>query len=148
MSASPDGPIAAADPLAAVTEFFERLGRYCARVDYDAAEILFAPDVASFGTRATVVSGLERLRREQWEGIWGRIDDFAFDLAEVRGGGDARFAWGMAPWISTGFDVDGQRFERPGRATVVLERRDRAWVALHTHFSLAPGTPPVTHGAG
>ena len=145
---SADGPIVTADPLAAVTEFFERLGRYCARVDYDGAEILFADDVASFGTRATVVSGLGRLRREQWEGIWGNIEGFAFDLAEIHGGGDERIAWGIAPWTSTGFAADGERFERPGRATVVLERRAGSWVALHTHFSLAPGTPPTTHGAG
>ncbi len=138
-------PIRVGDPLDAVTEFFGRLGRCCARVDYDAAQVLFASDVASFGTRAAVVSGLERLRREQWEGVWGRIEAFAFDLAGVRGGGDAGIAWGMAPWTSVGFDAGGERFERPGRATVVLERRDGEWVAVHTHFSLAPGIPPVTH---
>ncbi|MCP5156133.1 MAG: nuclear transport factor 2 family protein [Ectothiorhodospiraceae bacterium] len=139
-------PIVTPDPVAAVREFFERLGRYCARVDYDAAEVLFAPDVMSFGTRATVVSGLEPLRRNQWQGIWGNISDFRILLEQVHATGDASLAWGMAPWTSTGYDVDGHPFERPGRATVVLERRDDGWRAIHTHFSLAPGTPPTTHG--
>jgi ketosteroid isomerase-like protein len=134
------------DPLVAVRVWYALLGRYCAAVDYENAATIFAPDVLSFGTKATLVSGIEHLRRNQWEGIWPNIRDFAIDLASVQGGGDERRAWGVAGWSSTGFDRDGNAFERPGRATVILERRDGAWLAVHTHFSLAPGTPQQTFG--
>ena len=53
---------------------------------------------------------------------------------------------GVATWTSTGFHEDGTPFHRPGRATVILERRDGQWLSVHTHFSLNPGTPPRTHG--
>lgn len=140
-------PITESDPRAAIAEFFERLGRYCAGGDYDAAEALFASDVVSFGTKATVVTGIEQLRREQWEGVWPYIDDFQIDLSQVQAGGDERYAWGMVPWTSVGFDERGRRFNRPGRATVVMENRNGAWLAVHTHFSLVPGTLHRTHGA-
>lgn len=139
--------ITVADPQLAVTEFFEHLGRYCAAVDYDAAEALFAEDVVSFGTKASVITQRRHLRRQQWEEIWGNIADFRLDLEQIRAGGDERVAWGMAPWTSTGFDETGASFDRPGRATVILERFDDAWLAVHTHFSLVPGTPARTHGA-
>ena len=134
------------DPHAAVRAFFERLGAYCAAVDYDSAEALFAEDVASFGTKAVVVRGRDPLRRDQWENIWGRITDFRFDLDGLHSAGDANIAWGMAGWTSTGYGEDGDAFERPGRATVVLEHRGDAWYVVHTHFSLAPGTPQRTFG--
>ena len=135
------------DPGAAVAEFFERLGRYCASRDYEAAEALFASDVASFGTKVAVAIGVTPLRREQWEGIWPYIDEFRVELNQLRAGGDERYAWGMVPWTSAGFDEQGKRFDRPGRATVVMEHREGTWLAVHTHFSLVPGTPNRTHGA-
>ena len=33
---------------------------------------------------------------------------------------------------------DGQAFDRPGRATLLLTARDDRLVATHSHFSLAP----------
>jgi ketosteroid isomerase-like protein len=108
--------------------------------------------VASFGTRADIVTGLDRLQRNQWEGIWPNIAGFRVDLDSVRGGGNGAAAWGIAVWASTGFHEDGTSFHRPGRATVALERRktsaapDGEWLAVHTHFSLNPGTPPRTFG--
>ena len=47
---------------------------------------------------------------------------------------------------AVGYDEDGRPFARPGRMTVILERRTAAWDAAHTHFSLLPGTPPGTYG--
>ena len=134
------------DPKAAVREWFERLGRYCAAVDYDAGEAIFADAVVAFGTRTDVVQGLEPLRRNQWEGIWGNIEDFRIDLDSIHAGGDRQHAWGVATWTSTGFHEDGASFHRPGRCTVALERRGDQWLAVHTHFSLFPGTPPRTFG--
>ena len=146
MTSAHDGQIRAASAMDAVSEFFQRLSRDCANVDFDATEPMFALDVYSFGTRASVVQGRERLRRNQWEGIWPNIADFRIDLAQIHGGGNEAMAWGMAPWDSTGFDEAGNAFQRPGRATVVLERRGDHWEVTHTHFSLAPGTPPRTYG--
>lgn len=114
---------------------------YCAARDLDAAESLFAPDVASFGTKATVVEGLAQLRKHQWEKIWPNIDDFSMLTDEIRASSDGALAWGMVPWTSTGFDEKGTPYPRPGRATAVLARRDGVWLCIHTHFSLAPGTP-------
>ena len=134
------------DTHAAVREWFERLGKYCAAVDYDSTMAIFAPDVVSFGTKAGIVSGLDYLRKNQWEGIWGNIKDFKVNLDNIHSGGDERHVWGIATWTSTGFHEDGTSFFRPGRATITLERRDGVWLATHTHFSLNPGTPPRTYG--
>ncbi len=141
-------PTSPAGAHAAVRDWFHRLGRYCADVDYASARAIFAPDVVSFGTRADIVSGLDALQRNQWEGIWPNIRDFKIARDTIRSGGDGQHAWGVATWTSTGFDQDGQPFHRPGRATVALERRNGVWLAVHTHFSLSPGTPTRTFGPG
>ena len=139
-------PIRAADPQMAVRDWFARLGRDCAAVDFASARAIFAPDVVSFGTRADVAVGLDALQTNQWEGIWPNIEAFRFDLDGVHAAGDGRRAWGAATWTSTGFDESGRPFPRPGRATILLEQRDGRWLAVHTHFSLFPGTPPRTFG--
>ena len=139
-------PITTADPLTAVQQWFARLSENCVSVDYSATHAIFADDVASFGTKATIVTGLEPLQKNQWEGIWPNISDFRIDLDSVHGGGHANQAWGMAVWTSTGYDKNGNAFDRPGRATVVLQRRNDIWLSVHTHFSLVPGTPPRTYG--
>ena len=138
--------ITTGDPNAAVVEWFEKLGDYCASVDYGSAHAIFAEDVLSFGTRADMVSGLDPLQKNQWEGIWPNIQDFKINLETVHSGGDEHRAWGVATWTSTGFHDDGTSFHRPGRAPVILERRHHQWVSVHTHFSLNPGTPPRTYG--
>lgn len=148
MPEMPEARITSDDPLPAVEEWFSRLSRYCANVDYQAARAIFADDVVSFGTKAEVVTGLDRLVAEQWRGIWPNISDFRIDLGSVRGSGAGNLAWGVAVWTSTGYDQQHQPFNRPGRATIVLERRgpDRAWQCVHSHFSLNPGTPQRTFG--
>ena len=140
--------VTVSEPDAAVREWFGLLGRYCASVDYDSTRAIFATDVVSFGTKADIVSGLDALQANQWEGIWPNIEDFEVNLDSVRSAGNERCAWGVATWTSTGFYEDGKPFFRPGRATVTLERRDGVWLATHTHFSLNPGTPPRTYGRG
>lgn len=145
-------PITTSDHLAAAREWFTRLSTACAAIDYEAGQRIFAEDVASFGTKADIVVGLAPLQTNQWEGIWPNIADFKVDISSVRGGGDGNSAWGIATWNSTGFDEDGNPFQRPGRATVALERRPTEatpggeWLAVHTHFSLNPGTPQRTFG--
>lgn len=134
------------DGVTAVHEFFARLSTNCAAQDFDATEPLFADDVASFGTKAGVVIGLGPLRARQWEGIWTNIEDFEMQLDQIHASASGDLAWGMVPWTSTGFDEQGNPYDRPGRATIVMERRDGAWLAIHSHFSLIPGTPPRTYG--
>jgi ketosteroid isomerase-like protein len=145
MNRTPEA-ITVINPKAAVTEWFQRLSRYCASVDYTSARPIFADEVVSFGTKADIVSGLDYLQQNQWEGIWPNIQDFQINLASIHAGGDSNVAWGVATWTSTGFHEDGTSFHRPGRATIVLERRNGQWVSVHTHFSLNPGTPPRTYG--
>ena len=138
--------ITVADPRSAIEQWFSLLSQYCSSVDYESARAIFAPDVVAFGTRMDVVSGLDILQRNQWEGIWPNIQDFNVDPDSVHAGGGDTHAWGVATWTSTGFDEEGNSYFRPGRATIALERREGIWLAVHTHFSLYPGTPPRTFG--
>lgn len=137
-------PITVEDPISAVQEWFAKLSLYCTTVDYDSAREIFSAEVASFGTLADVVTGLDRLQQEQWEQIWPRTSGFRVLTDTVHAGGDANVAWGMATWTSTGYDERGEAFERPGRATIVLTRSDGRWVAVHTHFSLYRGVSQVS----
>ena len=146
MFAQINPPINVDDPVQAVREWFVLLGRYCAAVDYDSNESIFAPDVVSFGTKSPIVSGLGNLRQQQWEGIWGNIADFKVQIDKLHAGGSGDNAWGIVPWTSTGFHQDGTPYDRPGRATAVLERREGIWLCVHTHFSLVQGTPARTFG--
>jgi ketosteroid isomerase-like protein len=134
-------PITADDPLIAVQDWFQLMTLYCSTVDYDSARQIFAGDVASFGTYADAVRGLDRLQKEQWEQVWPRTSGFRVLMDSVFGGGDAHVAWGMATWESTGYDEGGGEFLRRGRATTVLVRSNDRWAAVHTHFSLFPDTP-------
>lgn len=138
--------ISSDDPVDAAKEWFARLSANCAALDYGATMAIFAEDVVAFGTKMDVVSGLDDLRKNQWEGIWPNIRDFQVDMGSVHAGGDAVHAWGVATWTSTGFDESGEPYFRPGRATVTLEKREGAWLATHTHFSLFPGIPQRTFG--
>jgi ketosteroid isomerase-like protein len=130
----------------AVRAWLQTLERCVRQVDYGTARRMFADDVLSFGTRADVVSGLDRLVANQWSGIWPNIRDFTIEFDQLHWGASGGLAWAMVPWNSTGFHPDGTAFPRPGRATVIFERRDGKWLAIHTHFSLFPATPQTTHG--
>jgi ketosteroid isomerase-like protein len=108
-------------------------------VDYTRARPLFAEDVVAFGTFAAVVSGRERLEQEQWRNIWPKIRDFTFRLDQLHCLGSADALCVIVPWDSIGQREDnGQPFNRPGRATLLLTLRGDRLVATHSHFSLAP----------
>ncbi|MDA0770201.1 MAG: nuclear transport factor 2 family protein [Chloroflexi bacterium] len=139
-------PITTDNPQEAAEQWFASLEKCCSTVDYDSAESIFADDVVSFGTKMDLVSGLDNLRKNQWEGIWGNIKNFKMDLDNVHARGDEHHAWGIVTWTSIGFDGAHEPFYRPGRATVALEKRDGRWLAVHTHLSLYPDTPPRTFG--
>ena len=141
-------PVVSSDPIEAVQQWFALMEQCCASVDYDGAECIFADDVVSFGTAMDIVSGRKSLREGQWESIWENISNFKMDLDNVHAGGSGNQAWGVVTWTSLGFDGNHEPFYRPGRATVTLERRDGIWLAVHSHFSLYPGTPQRTFGRG
>jgi ketosteroid isomerase-like protein len=54
---------------------------------------------------------------------------------------------GTVAWASYQWDfsavVDGQPSESQGQTTVVLEKRNKHWVIVHNHTSLAPVPPPA-----
>ncbi|MBI5089188.1 MAG: nuclear transport factor 2 family protein [Actinobacteria bacterium] len=110
----------------------------------------FSPDVSAFGTHADVVVGRDALEDAQWSRIWPAIEAFAFltDEMQVIASPDRLQAVAVVGWTSQGIAPDGSRFDRPGRATVVLRRDavDGTWIGVHTHFSLARGVPQETHG--
>lgn len=111
----------------------------CVRaVDYERARSLFAEDVIAFGTFAAVVEGREILERDQWRNVWPTIGDFTFRLDDLHCLGTSEALCVVVPWDSTGRRADGEPFSRPGRATLLLVRRQHRWVAAHSHFSLAP----------
>ena len=109
-------------------------------VDYARAEHLFALDVVGFGTYEGMAKGRPVMRSAQWSHIWPTIRDFTFRLDDLHAGSEGDLAWGACPWTSTGYGPDGSAFSRPGRMTVVLERRKGRWLAIHTHFSLFPAS--------
>jgi ketosteroid isomerase-like protein len=137
-------------PDSSVVEWVAAWGTEVAAADIRAGRRRFDDNLIAFGTHANVVVGREAVEAGQWSQIWPAIEDFAFMLEDlrVRWSPDGLMAVAIVPWRSTGIDADGNRFDRPGRATIVLERDavGEPWSGTHTHFSLALGVPPSTHG--
>jgi ketosteroid isomerase-like protein len=133
-----------------VAEWISGWGREVATADIAAGRRRFATDLSAFGTHADVVHGRDAVEERQWAQIWPAIEDFAFDVddLDVIVSPDRRQAVAVVTWSSTGIGADGTRFDRPGRATVVLTRPDVGvpWRGVHTHFSLARGVPDGTYG--
>ena len=88
--------------------------------------------------------------KEQWSNVWPTIRNFRWRLDGVEAivSPDRLSAVGMAIFDSDGFNQDGSRFDRPGRATVAFARKSvgEDWVAVHTHMSLFRGTPSRSFG--
>ena len=136
--------------LDAVRRWFKRLSDCVQAVDFEAAYPLFAEDMVAFGTFKDFVSERPVVVREQWQKVWPTIRNFRFRLDGVQAivSGDRLSAVGLGVWDSDGFNEDGSRFDRPGRATIGLARRAVGddWVAVHSHLSLFRGTPDRSHG--
>ena len=133
-----------------IADWVRAWGAEVAAADIRSGRERFADGLLAFGTHADVVEGRDQVESEQWSQIWPAIEGFAFELDElrVRASSDGLMAVAIVPWTSVGIGPDGSRFDRPGRATIVLER-ERAgapWLGTHTHFSLARGVPPTTFG--
>ena len=135
---------------AGVAAWMTAWGAEVAAADIRSGRERFATDLVAFGTHADVVVGRDAVEAEQWSQVWPAIASFAFDVEQLHTivSPDRRLAVAIVPWSSTGIGPDGTPFDRPGRATVVLERPhvDAPWRGTHTHFSLARGVPSSTHG--
>jgi ketosteroid isomerase-like protein len=122
-----------------------------AAVDLQGGRRRFDGGLVAFGTHAFTVAGVDEVCAQQWAQVWPTIEDFRFlteDLI-VQCSPDRLQAVAIVTWASTGIAADGSRFDRPGRATVVLVRDsvDEPWRGTHTHFSLAKGVPDRSYGS-
>ena len=97
-----------------------------------------------------LVLSRELAEEKQWRNVWGTIREFRYDLNKIEAivSADRLTAVGMGVWQSYGFHPNGDRFDRPGRTTVVLGRKavGDPFVATHTHMSLFRGTPERSYG--
>ncbi|HEY3485785.1 MAG TPA: nuclear transport factor 2 family protein [Ilumatobacteraceae bacterium] len=138
------------DDTAGVAAWIASWGREVATADLRSGRERFAEGLVAFGTHADVVVGRDEVEAQQWLQIWPAIEGFTFELERLHVilSPDRLLAVAIVPWSSTGIRPDGTPFDRPGRATVVLERSavDAPWIGTHTHFSLARGVPSSTHG--
>jgi ketosteroid isomerase-like protein len=132
---------------AEVEDWFRHLERCVRAVDFDEARPIFAEEAVGFGTFGAMLDGLDALVAGQWQQIWPTIERFTFDLSSLRCGSNGSLVWAICRWDSVGHAADGSTFDRPGRATVILTRRDGTLKALHTHFSLVPRPNPTAPSA-
>ena len=111
---------------------------------------MFAEDAIAFGSKVEVMTSQAQLEREQWRSVWPSIEDYRFDTStlEVVMSPDRLMAMGALIFRSTGLHPDGKKFERNGRSTVTLMRPSvgAPWICTHSHISLKPGTPGISHG--
>ena len=123
--------------------WLERFAGYVRDVDYAAARPLFHPDVLAFGTHRDVIEGVASWQATQWDNVWPRTSDFRFDIAAARVliSADNTMTTVVVPWTSTGYHQDGTSFDRPGRATLVFNKHNSAWLCTHSHMSLNRGVP-------
>ncbi len=140
-------PLADARIRAAILAWLEVFAGHVRAVDYASARPMWHPDLLAFGTYNDVIQGLEAAIATQWDNVWPRTADFAFDLAgtHVLAAGDGSMAMAVAPWTSTGFHPDGRHFDRPGRATMVFAPDGTLWRCVHSHMSLNRGVPQASH---
>jgi ketosteroid isomerase-like protein len=142
-------PEADAETTATIRGWLARFAERVREVDYAGATPFWHEDIAIFGTYQELVKSRQAWTDSQWDNVWPRTADFAFDLGEtlVLASPDGAMAVAVAPWTSTGFHPDGTPFPRPGRATIVLARQpDGRWVGVHSHMSLGKGVPQDSHG--
>jgi ketosteroid isomerase-like protein len=132
------------DDIAGATAWFDTLATHVRDVDFVGARPIFSPDMIAFGTFTDFMTGREAAEQQQWRNVWQHIDNFRF-RSDIRAivSPDRLQAVGMAIFDSTGYRQDGTPYDRPGRATVVLVRKDVAspWLAEHTHLSLFRDVP-------
>jgi catechol 2,3-dioxygenase-like lactoylglutathione lyase family enzyme/ketosteroid isomerase-like protein len=128
----------AADPIAPLREWLRQLQACVRAQDFAGGRALCVPELLAFGTRAEMVEGVEQVMERQWRQVWPHIRSFTIDADKARGAIHGPRGWVAARWDSLGVRADGATFARPGRLTILFERRAGCWLAIHTHFSLSP----------
>jgi ketosteroid isomerase-like protein len=126
------------DPIAPLRAWLTQWHTAVQNRDFETGTTMCAPDMVAFGTVAEFVTGIENIKKAQWEHVWPNTSGFTIDVANARGGIVGDHAWVAATWDSRGYRPDGTPFPRPGRCTIILARREGRWLATHTHFSLSP----------
>jgi catechol 2,3-dioxygenase-like lactoylglutathione lyase family enzyme/ketosteroid isomerase-like protein len=120
--------LGADDDMAPLRDWLRRLQTCVRNQDFAGGRALCVPELLAFGTRAEIVEGVEQVMER----------DFTIDAEKAQGAIQGDRGWVAAHWDSLGVRPDGSTFARPGRLTIVFERRAGRWLALHTHFSLSP----------
>jgi ketosteroid isomerase-like protein len=145
-------PIPVADPAlrAEILGWLDRFAACVRDVDFRAAYPFWHDDIVIFGTYQELVRSRVAWTDTQWSNVWPRTKDFRFDLdsTEVLASADGATAVAVTPWSSTGWNPNGTEFDRPGRATIMLQKQpDGRWVGVHSHMSLGRGVPQDSHGS-
>jgi ketosteroid isomerase-like protein len=123
---------------AEVRRWLEEFSAAVRAKDYARGRELFVEEVVAFGTRATMVLDLDSLAREQWRPIWGATRGFQFHFEQAQIDIEQNIAWIAVPWTSQGGNDRQGWYDRCGRATYILRRREGRWLAVHSHHSLDP----------
>ena len=126
------------DPIAPLRAWLKEWDAAVRNRDFEAGTTMCAPEMFAFGTVAPFVTGVEQIKKAQWEHVWPYTKGFTIDAANARGAILGDHAWVAATWDSRGLRPDGTDFDRPGRCTIIFARRNTRWLATHTHFSLSP----------
>jgi ketosteroid isomerase-like protein len=121
-----------AEDVAALRAWLAAWDALVKSVDFVPARALFAPNIASFGTKADVVEGIASLEDNQWRAVWPAIEDFAFDIGGMKVGvsPDRLIAFLIATWtaaVSTGraappWCLRGRGLTRRGSASTPTSR--------------------------
>jgi len=132
-----------------IAAWLDVLEKHVNGVDLVAARKMFHEAVVGFGSISTVI-GQDKLEATQWRLVWPTMEDFRFQIQglEARLSDDRKFAMAAVTFMSKGVAEDGRTYDRPGRATFVLQRPslDAEWLAIHNHFSLNPGISHKSFG--
>ena len=95
-------PLADAATTRSIFDWLTRFAACVRAVDYAAARPFWHPDIIAFGTYQELIRGLTRWTDTQWDNVWPRTADFAFDLdnTAVLVSADGGMATVITPWTS------------------------------------------------
>ena len=117
-----------------VAEWYERWSGFVADVNFKPVRAMFAEDVIAFGSKVEVMTSQTQLEAEQWRSVWPSIEGYRFDTStlEVVMSPDRLMAMGALIFRST--------------VTLMRPSVGAPWICTHSHISLKPGTPVISHG--
>jgi ketosteroid isomerase-like protein len=122
----------------AATDWLKAFAQAVRDRDFEAGRRCFEDHAMGFGTVCVRADGVAELEQRQWRAVWPVNEGFDFDYDDVRVFGGKDTLTVATCWRSTGLPGSRQLGVRCGRASLVLQRRDGVWRAVHSHFSLDP----------